>query len=317
MSDSRSGETGTVGGPSPANRTSRWRIWLQAVRVFSFPASIVPILVASAFAARGGVFDPWLGFLMLVASVCCHAGANLANDYFDHRAGIDSPASLGPSKVIQQGLLTANEVRRGMLVAFGVATLLGLLIVLATGWPILLLAALCLGAAYFYTGGPRPLGYVALGEVTVFLSMGLAMVLGTYAVYAGRITLPVSLAAVAVASLVAAILHANNLRDTEPDRAAGKITLAALLDRPAADAEYAGLLVAAYLAVIVMVVTTPLLWPALLVGQSLPRAYGLIRTTYTARTPQQLNPVVRATATLHLRFGLLLSTGLLVTALTG
>jgi 1,4-dihydroxy-2-naphthoate octaprenyltransferase len=307
---------------SPANdavpqlrRPSRWRIWLQAVRVFSFPASVVPIIVAAALAAAAGAFDAPLVVLMLVASVACHAGANLANDYYDDRRGLDTVDSLGPSKVIQQGLLSPAEVRRGMVVAFGIATLLGLVVVAVRGWPVFVLALLCLGAAYFYTGGPRPLGYVALGELTVALAMGLGMVGGAYYVLAGRVTTPVVLAALAVACLVAAILHANNLRDLEGDRAADKVTLATLLGRRNADREYAVLLAGAYVAVVLVAVVERGWWPVLLVFTSLPRAVGLVRAAYAAATPAALNPVVRGTAALHLRFGLLLAGGILVAAL--
>lgn len=290
----------------------RWRVWLQAVRVFSFPASVVPILVAAAFALADGRFEPVRAVAMLVASVACHAGANLANDFHDHRQGIDTIDSLGPSGVIQQGLLRPDEVRRGMIFAFAVATVLGLAIVAVSGWPVLVLAVGSLGAAYFYTGGPRPLGYLALGEVTVFLAMGLGMVLGAYYVLAERVTVPVGLAAVAVGCLVAAILHANNVRDIEPDWRAGKRTLAILFGRGGSTVEFALLVGGAYLAVATMVVVEPGLWPALAVVGTVPAAWSLVRTLATAPTAVALNPVVRGTARLHLRFGVALAVGVVV-----
>lgn len=298
----------------PPATPSRWRIWLQAVRVFSFPASVVPILVACAFAVADQVFDPLLAGAMLLASVACHAGANLANDYYDHQNGVDTVESLGPSKVIQQGLLSPAEVRRGMLACFGLATLLGLGIAVAAGWSVLLLALVSLGAAYFYTGGPRPLGYVALGELTVFLTMGLAMVIGAYFVLAGTVTPCVALAGFAVACLVAAILHANNVRDIEPDRGAGKRTLATILGRRGATVEYGCLLGAAYAAVVALVAVEQRAWPALLVALSLPSAVSLVRVLATAPTAATLNPVVRGTAKLHLEFGGLLAVGVVLGA---
>src|SRR3712207_4313898 len=96
----------------PPTTPSRWRIWFQAVRFFSFTASAIPILAGSSLALVDREFDVLLFLVMLAASVACHAGANLANDYFDHVKGIDTPDSLGPSKVIQQQLLTPAEVRR-------------------------------------------------------------------------------------------------------------------------------------------------------------------------------------------------------------
>jgi 1,4-dihydroxy-2-naphthoate polyprenyltransferase len=219
----------------PRATPSRWRIWLQAVRYFSFTASAIPILIGSSLALVDREFDALLFLVMLAASIACHAGANLANDYFDHVKGIDTPESLGPSKVIQQSLLTPAEVRRGMIVAFAIATVLGLVIVAQTGWQILALALASLGAAYFYTGGPKPLGYIALGEITVLVFMGPVMIGGAYYVLAERLTWEVILASLPIGSLVAAILHANNVRDVDLDRRAGKVTLATLLVRRGAN----------------------------------------------------------------------------------
>ncbi len=302
---------------APGRRPSRLKIWLQAVRVFSFTASVVPILVASALAVNDRAFDPLLAAAMLLASVACHAGANLANDYHDHLKGIDAADAPGPSRVIQERLLSPAGVRRGMIVTFALATLLGLAIVAATGWPVLALALASLAAAYFYTGGPKPLGYVALGEVTVFLSIGVGMVLGASYVFIGTLTLAALLASLPIACLVAAILHANNIRDLATDRAAGKVTLATRLGRPAANREYALLLAGAYLATLALLVAEPRLWPALLPLLTLPTATALVRRLQTASSPQDLNSILRRTAGLHLRFGFLLTAGLFVAAVFG
>ncbi|MEA2528759.1 MAG: 1,4-dihydroxy-2-naphthoate polyprenyltransferase [Thermomicrobiales bacterium] len=301
---------------SPRTTPSRWRIWLQAIRYLSFTASAIPILIGSALALVERRFDPLLFVVMLLASITCHAGANLANDYFDHVKGIDTPESLGPSKVIQQSLLTPAEVRRGMIVAFAIATLLGLVIVAQTGWPILALALASLGAAYFYTGGPRPLGYIALGEVTVLIFMGPVMIGGAYYVHAGRVTWDVILASLPIGFLVAAILHANNIRDIELDRRAGKVTLATLLGRRGANMEYLGLVGGAFVATALLVAVEPHLWPVILVLAAAPTAIGLIRLVFSAAEGRALNVALRKTAGLHLRFGSFMTVGLLIRAIT-
>jgi 1,4-dihydroxy-2-naphthoate octaprenyltransferase len=311
-------EAGLVSAPSLAAtrpHPSRLRVWFQAIRFFSFTASVVPILVGCAHAVDDGSFDPLLAAAMLLASVACHAGANLTNDYHDHARGIDTPSSLGPSKVIQQGLLAPAAVRRGMLVAFAGATLLGLVIVAATGWAVFWLALASLAVAYLYTGGPKPLGYVALGEVAVFLAMGPGMVLGAVYVLTGHLTATALIASLPVGCLVAAILHANNVRDVEPDRAAGKVTLATRLGRRAASREYAALVLGAYPSIVVLVVLEPTLWPTFLTLTTAPLARALVRAVYREREPRALNGVLRRTAGLHLRFGLLLAGGLLLAAL--
>lgn len=291
-------------------RPARWRIWFQAVRFFSFTASVIPILVGSMLALFDRAFDPVLFVVMLAASVACHAGANLANDYFDHLKGIDTAESLGPSKVIQQGLLRPAEVRRGMIVAFAIATALGLVVVAESGWPVLALALVSLGAAYFYTGGPKPLAYVALGEPTVFVFMGPVMIGGAYYVLADRLTWGAIFVSLPVGCLVALILHANNIRDIDLDRRAGKVTLAALLGRRGANVEYIALVAGAYLATLALVAWEPALWPVLLVAATLPTAARLIQTVLTATEPADLNRLLRKTAGLHLRCGTLLALGL-------
>jgi 1,4-dihydroxy-2-naphthoate octaprenyltransferase len=210
--------TGTL----PMNQPSRLKIWIQAMRFFSFTASIVPIAIGCALAIVDGEFSFWLALVMLLAGCATHAGCNLANDYFDHVKGVDNAASVGPSRVIQQRLLEPYEVRRGMIVAFAIATVLGLIVVIESGWPILIVALFSLAAAILYTGGPKPLGYMALGEVTVFVFMGLVMVMGAYYVLVDEINWRSFLVAAPIGFLSAAILHANDIRDIEPDQSAGK-----------------------------------------------------------------------------------------------
>lgn len=288
------------------------KVWLRAIRVFSFTASVIPILIGAAVAAYLGAMDILLTAVMLLASVACHAGSNLANDYYDHKRGTDTGASLGPSGVIQSGQLTPEDVRIGMIAAFGIATGLGLLIVAVTGWQVLLLALAALGIAYLYTGGPIPLGYVGLGEIAVFFAMGPAVVAGAAYVLTGRWTLLSILVSIPVGFLVAAILHANNLRDIEVDRAAGKSTLATMLGRGGGNREFVLLIAAAYVALPLLLVSDGSLWPALLPLASVPAAVALSRYVIAAPAPEALNPGVRRTAALHFRFGVLLTAGLII-----
>jgi len=294
-----------------AYRPGRLRIWFQAVRFFSFTASVIPIVAGSSLALMDRSFDILLFVVMVAASVACHAGANLANDYFDHKQGIDTAESLGPSKVVQLGYLSPREVLRGTLVFFSLATVLGLYIVYRTGWPILVIALLSLAAAVLYTGGPKPLGYIALGELTVFLFMGPVMVCSAYFVHTGNLTLTSVLLSLPVGLLVAAILHANNIRDMELDHKAGKLTMANVLGRKKANAEYAALVVGAYVAVVSLVLVDMRMWPLLVVFVSVPAAAKHIRTVYSGASTVDLDSVLRKTAGLHLRAGLLLSAGLL------
>lgn len=286
--------------------------WLRAVRYHSFTASIIPILTGSALALIDGHLFWTLVIAMLAAAVICHAGANMANDYFDDKKGVDNEHNLGPHKVIQLGLLTANQIRNGMIVAFALATLIGVYIVLETDWKVFLLAAASLGAAIFYTAGSKALGYVALGELTVFFFMGPAMVCGAYYVLTGSISWSSLLLSIPIGALSAATLHANNVRDIEHDRAAGKTTLANILGRERSATEYLAWVSASYLSVILTLLVDRSLWPVLLVVITIPNAIRLVELARTGMDAATLNRLLRKTAGLHLQFGGLLIAGLLV-----
>lgn len=317
----------SVSGPAGAS-PGAIRIWFRAVRVPSFTASVTPILVGAALAlVDGGLTDVrgWLLLVaMLIASVAVHAGCNLGNDYYDWKRGIDPAAGAfgerpwdGPGGVIQDGSLTPRQVLGGMLAAFALATVIGLGIVAAVGWPIFLLALACLALAFLYTGGPKPLGYIALGELTVFLTMGLAMIMGSYGVLTAAVSWRAFGVALPLGLLVTAILHANNIADIESDRAAGKVTVANAIGRQAADLEYALLLAGAYLAVIGLVLTNHDLWPVLLTFLSVPRGIGTVRLYRTETSRPALRQGVRRSAGLHLQFGLLMVAGLAIAFVIG
>ena len=288
------------------------KIWMRAIRIFSFTASITPVLIGSAFALVSRDFSPLLFVLIALASVLCHAGCNLANDYFDHRKGIDDSESVGIGGVIQDGWLTADQVRNGMIACFAAATILGFAILALSTWWLLLLAIPSLLAAVLYTGGPKPLGYIALGEVTVWLFMGMGIVCGTYVAMAERLTWEVVIGSLGISALVAAILHANNLRDFEPDRVAGKRTLAHTLGWGKAVREYEALIVGAYVFTGALIAFWPSNWPVLLVLVTAPAALALIQLVRSNADTRSLNMGVLGTAQLHFKFGLLLTVGLVI-----
>lgn len=300
--------------PPHAANSADWRVWKQALRVPSFSATLAPIVVGSSYAWTQGAFNPGLVVLMLVAAIACHAGANLANDYHDHRRGVDTAENPGSSTVIQRGVLSAEAVRRGMIVAFAIAIGLGLVIVFLTGPAILYLALACLAVAVLYTGGPVPLGYVALGEVAVFLAMGLAIVVGSFLALTGSITPMVLVIALPNAFLITSLIHVNNLRDVDRDQPAGKRTVAMLLGHDRSVAAYVVLLAAAYLSVGFIVLLTPNFWPILAVAVTMPRAISLARAVRDATTVRAYSLALRGTNRLLTEFGLVMAAGLLAGA---
>lgn len=291
------------------------RNWFMATRPFSFTASIVPVLLGTLLAAYDGSFNAGLLALVLVASVLVQAGSNLVNDYFDFIRGADKPASMGRGGFIQRGIIAPRAIFVFGVVLFGIAAVIGLAIVYLVGWPVLLFALPSLAAAYFYTGGPKPLGYVALGEATVFLFMGPVLLVGSYFVQAGSVSWPSLLVSIPVGLLVTAILQANNIRDIQDDTEAGKRTLATYVGRRWANREYLVLLFGAYVSIAVIALWGFVPAGALIVFLTLPRALDVARIVVQRDEARALNAALRQTAGLHLQFGMLLSGVLLVSTL--
>jgi 1,4-dihydroxy-2-naphthoate octaprenyltransferase len=292
-------------------RVSKLRLWFLATRPFSFTASVVPVLVGSLLGFREAV-RPLHLVLALVGAVAIHAGTNLVNDYYDHVKGADGPHSLGPSGVIQRGLLTPRAVLTAGLVCFAAGSAAGLLLVALTGPALLWLGVASVLAGFLYTAGPLALAYIGLGEVTVFVFMGPIIVLGAYYVQTERWAWTPVLVSLPVAFLVTAILHANNMRDIEDDRRTGKRTVATLIGRRWSCYEYYALVSGAYLALVGLVLTGTLPWTTLIALATVPLAVRAVRLAATATHPRRLNAVLANTARLHMRFGLLLSLGLAV-----
>jgi 1,4-dihydroxy-2-naphthoate octaprenyltransferase len=274
------------------------------------------VLVGTAIAAEDS-FDALLFVLALVGSVAIHAGTNLVNDYFDHVKGTDGADSLGPSGVIQRGLLSPRAVLAGGIAAFAAGASAGIVITALTGWPIFVLGVASVAAGYFYTASPFSLAYRGLGEVVVFVFMGPVIVLGAYYVQTEAWAWLPFVASLPIGLLVAAILHANNVRDIDNDRRNNKWTLAALAGRPAADYEFIALMLGGYAIVVVMTLFGAAPWPVLVTLLTLPIALRIVRLLSAARSPRALNAVLAQTAGLHMLFGSLLAAGFAVAVWTG
>ena len=281
------------------------RAWWIAIRPFSLPASVVPVLAGTA-AASDESFRPLLFVLALAGSMLIHVGTNLATDFFDFTDGVQPTASLGG--VIRGGLISAGAVHRAAIACFVAGSILGLIIVAEVGWPILAAGFASVLAGYFYAGWPIAYGRRGLGEVMVFAFMGVLMVMASSYVQVERLTWEAFYASLPVGLLVANILHANNLRDIENDRARNKLTVANFVGRPGADWLLYGFVLGAFAVVAVTAALQELPISALLVIGAIPASLTTFRLLQP-RESQVLNPLVRSTAKLHLQFGLLLALG--------
>jgi 1,4-dihydroxy-2-naphthoate octaprenyltransferase len=307
----------TVVSSSGSSQPGLLAIWFQAIRSYSLTASATPVLVGVAMAARDGFFSLPRFILALAGALAIQIGTNLINDYYDYVKGADSPDSMGGSKVIQQELLSPDEVWWGGIAAFSIGAIFGLILVYQCGWPVLLLGIASVAAGYFYTAAPVALAYVALGELTVFLFMGPVIVLGAYYVMALKFAWQPLIASLPIACLVAAILHVNNIRDVESDRVYHKRTLANLLSRRTANLELLAFDLGAYGLIVAGVVMRAMPWTVLLTFVTLGRARDELRIVFHENEPAKLNLAVLRSAQLHLEFGLVLFATILIGWLFG
>jgi 1,4-dihydroxy-2-naphthoate octaprenyltransferase len=215
--------------------------WIAGARPKTLPAAIAPVLVGTAFAGYNAKALNF--FLALIVALSLQVAVNYANDYSDGIRGGDTDR-IGPLRLVGSGAATAQSVKRAALIAFGVAALAGLVLAARTSWLLLLIGAISIIAAWTYTGGPKPYGYFALGELSVFIFFGIVATLGTYYVHLEELALDVTLASIALGSLACALLVINNLRDLERDAKVGKLTLAVRLGDARTRALYQLLLIA-------------------------------------------------------------------------
>jgi 1,4-dihydroxy-2-naphthoate octaprenyltransferase len=267
------------------------------------------VLAGTAVAAH--VAEPvwWRAALALVVSLALQVGVNYANDYSDGVRGTDDDR-VGPMRLVGSGAASASAVKRAAFLSFGVAAVAGLALAAATAWWLVAVGAVCVAAAWFYTGGARPYGYLGLGEVMVFVFFGLVAVVGTTYVQTRTWEVAALWAAIGIGALACAILVVNNLRDIPTDTLAGKRTLAVLLGDRATRGLYAGLVAAAGVAVVGLALTTSG-WALLGLGFVLPALPGL-RTVLGGATGPALVPVLQSTGVAQLVWAVLAGVPLLL-----
>jgi 1,4-dihydroxy-2-naphthoate octaprenyltransferase len=210
--------------------------WVLAARPKTLAAAVVPVLVGFSLAR----FAHWPSFVFaLLGAIFIQIGTNYVNDALDFRKGADTHERLGPLRVTQAGLLSADAVLRGAIVCFVLAAMCGVPLILRGGWPIAVIGVTSIAAAYAYTGGPYPLAYHGLGELFVMVFFGIVAVSGTYYLQVLRFDRDALLAGIACGALAIVLLAINNLRDIDNDRASNKRTLAARFGRGFARVEIA------------------------------------------------------------------------------
>jgi len=284
--------------------------WLAGARPKTLPAAFAPVLVGTGAAIAVGGFRPLPALLALVVALALQVAVNYANDYSDGRRGTDADR-VGPMRLVGSGAAAPRQVLVAAGLAFAVAAVAGLGLAALSSWWLVAVGAVCIAAAWTYTGGPLPYGYRALGEVFVFVFFGLVAVVGT--TYAQTLTLPGLAFAVAVpvGLLSTALLVVNNLRDIDGDALVGKRTLAVLLGERGTRRAYVGLLAGAFAVVAGVGIEYPWVLMALL---AIPLAVPPARTVLTGGRGPALVGALQGTGLLTLITGILLAAGLALSA---
>ena len=284
--------------------------WLLATRPKTLSASVVPVLIGTGLALREKYPVPWFYFFFVLAgAVAIQIGTNLINDALDFKRGADTSARLGPTRVTQAGLLSAEAVLRGGAIALAIGALCGIPLIYRAGWPLLAIGVASIICAYAYTGGPYPLAYHGLGELFVLVFFGFVAVGGTYYVLTLQSPDEVLIAGFMAGSLAVVILAINNLRDIPSDTASNKKTVAVRLGARGARLEIVVFALAPYLALVALAVTLRD-WSLLLVLASVPLAALVISCVYRSEGAE-LNRCLALSGALQWAFGALFLLGCL------
>ncbi|WP_345524560.1 1,4-dihydroxy-2-naphthoate polyprenyltransferase [Nocardioides endophyticus] len=283
--------------------------WLAGARPRTLPAAVSPVLAGTGVAAYVDAVVWWKALLALVVALALQVAVNYANDYSDGIRGTDADR-VGPLRLVGSGAAPAAAVKRAAFLAFGVAAVAGLALAATTAWWLVAVGAVSVLAAWFYTGGSKPYGYLGLGEVMVFVFFGLVAVVGTTYVQTETWEWASLWAAVGIGALACAILVANNLRDIPTDTVAGKRTLAVVLGDRRTRLLYAVLVLVAAAAVVAVAVVTS--WCVLVGLGFMVLAAPATRTVLGGAVGPGLIPVLQETGLAELLWAVLVTAALVV-----
>ena len=271
-----------------ADSPSALKSFILASRPKTLIAGASPVIIGAALAALAAPLSMPLFLASFLFSIFIQIGTNYANDYFDSVNGADTEKRIGPPRAVAKGWLTPNAMRNGAFLSFFGAFCFSLPLLLATGPWALFFVFTSIAFGILYTGGPKPLGYLGLGDLLVLIYFGPVAVLGTYFVQQHAVSWNLFLLSLSPGLLSVAILTANNLRDEETDRAANKNTLVVRFGRKFGALEYtACILLAAFLPVY-----SGFFFPMLI----LPIAAPLIQKVFVFQSAEEIVPLLPKTA---------------------
>lgn len=293
---------------SPPEPPGAVAVWLLAARPKTLWASVAPVVVGTAMAFGDGGFHVPSALAALACSVLIQVATNFANDLFDFEKGADTESRQGPLRVTQAGLATPEAMKRGIVAVLLLTLAASLYLIWRGGWPAVFIGIFSVAAGILYTGGPRPLGYMGLGDLLVLIFFGPVAVAGTYYVQTLTVNATVVAAGLAPGLLSVAILAVNNLRDLDEDRRTGKRTLAVRFGRGFARGEYVAAVVAACLLPLLLYLASGRRPYSVAAVAVVVAALPVFRRLFVSEGPL-LNPVLAHTARLLLLYSAVFSIG--------
>lgn len=274
--------------------------WVLGARVKTLPAAVAPVLVGTSFAPSIN----WINAsLALIVSLSLQIAVNFSNDYSDGIRGTDANR-VGPTRLVASGLASAKAVKTAAFAAFTTACISGTLLSINTTLWLILVGLISVLAAWGYTGGKKPYGYLGFGEFSVFIFFGLVATIGSYYVQTQQINWEIVLLSIPIGSLSCAILVINNLRDRPLDELAGKKTLAVKLGDQKTRYFYGFLLIITQLSVLMAISINRKI---ALVMICLPLVYKVLMRVLRGGKGEELIAVLGETAKVQLITAVLIS----------
>jgi 1,4-dihydroxy-2-naphthoate octaprenyltransferase len=300
---------------SPAVNRTDWKVWWQLTRPHTLTAAFAPVLLGTALAIENNGIHWGLFLAMLIASLLIQAATNMFNEYYDFKRGLDNENSIGIG-----GAIVRHGIKPGTVISlafglYGIAVLLGVYICMNSSWWVAAVGVVSLAAGYLYTGGPLPIAYTPFGELVAGFFMGVLIILISFYIQTGTVTLTSVLVSFPSFLLVGAILLANNIRDLDGDKEFGRRTLAILLGRSGAIKLLAGMFIVSYLWVIGLIIAGVISPWLAVVGLSIPKAIAATKGFIGKSQPLEMMPAMKATAQTNTIFGFLLSIGIFIALL--
>jgi len=277
--------------------------WLIGARIKTLPAAISPVLIGTSYAEQ----ITWINAaLALIVALFLQIAVNYANDYSDGIKGTDQNR-IGPIRLVASGLASAIAVRNAAYISFLIAAIAGSILSFNTSMWLFIIGGISILAAWGYTGGKKPYGYIGFGELSVFVFFGLVATIGSYYIQSEELNWQIFLLSIPVGCLSCAVLVINNLRDLSNDKLVGKRTLAVLLGDKKTRNFYIVLLVISQLVSIsAAVIDIKMLFTLICI----PIAVNVIKKIATGVGGIELIPILGKTARLQLLLAIITAAAL-------